>query len=151
VGASCEIVLVEDLIQASVERVRGTPGQVLSRHPHEACFECSFRLPIAIPDSVVQAIDRVDRQSTTRKRGGNDAEMPETRSREDFVKIVRALSQAAQSGDAAQMNLDVARYLEAVSAWTHDMPGWFANEGQPLPEPSWSLFANILEAALTYE
>jgi hypothetical protein len=77
--------------------------------------------------------------------------MPETRSREDFVRVVRVLSQAAQNGDAALMNLDVARYLEAVSAWTNDMPGWFANEGQPLPEPSWSLFATILEAALTYE
>jgi hypothetical protein len=77
--------------------------------------------------------------------------MTEAQSREDFVKVVRALSHAAQNGDAELMNLDVPRYLEAVSAWTSDMPGWFANEGQPTPEPSWSLFATILQAALTYE
>ncbi len=77
--------------------------------------------------------------------------MTEAQSREDFVSAVRALSHAAQNGDAAEMNLDVPRYLEAVSAWTNDMPGWFANEGQPTPEPSWSLFATILQAALIYE
>jgi hypothetical protein len=77
--------------------------------------------------------------------------MTEAQSREDFVRAVRALSQAAQNGDAALMNLDVPRYLEAVSAWANDMPGWFANEGQPTPGPSWSLFATILQAALTYE
>ena len=77
--------------------------------------------------------------------------MTETTSREDFVTAVRALSRAAQNGDAVLTNLDVPRYLEAVSAWTNDMPGWFANERQAVPEPSWSLFATILEAALTYE
>jgi len=49
------------------------------------------------------------------------------------------------------MNLAVPRYLEALSAWTNDLPGWFANEGQPVPEPSWALFATILKAALVYE
>jgi hypothetical protein len=67
------------------------------------------------------------------------------------VRVVRGLSQAARNRDAALTNLDVPRYLEAVSAWTNDMPGWFAKEGQPVPEPSWSLFATILEAALVYE
>ena len=77
--------------------------------------------------------------------------MTETKSREDFVRVVRSLSLAARNGDPAATNLDVPRYLEAVSAWTNDMPGWFAKEGQPVPEPSWSLFATILEAALVYE
>jgi hypothetical protein len=29
-----EIVLIENLIQSSVERMRGTPRQILGRHPH---------------------------------------------------------------------------------------------------------------------
>jgi hypothetical protein len=77
--------------------------------------------------------------------------MTETRSREDFVRAVRSLSQAARNGDPATTNLDVPHHLEAVSAWTNDMPGWFANQGQAVPEPSWSLFATILEASLVYE
>jgi hypothetical protein len=67
------------------------------------------------------------------------------------VRVARGLSEAAQNGDAAEMNLAVPRYLEALSAWTNDLPGWFANEGQPVPEPSWALFATILKAALVYE
>lgn len=77
--------------------------------------------------------------------------MLETLSREDFVRVVRGLSEAAQNGDAAEMNLAVPRYLGALSAWTNDLPGWFANQGQPVPEPSWALFATILKAALVYE
>ncbi len=75
----------------------------------------------------------------------------DVRSREDFVRFARALSQAAQSGDAASTNLELPRFLEAVSAWANDMPGYFANEGKSVPEPSWALFAIILEAAVTYE
>lgn len=72
-------------------------------------------------------------------------------SREDFVRFVRDLSQAAQKGDPRTTNLELPRYLEAMSAWTSDMPGYFANERQPVPEAGWALFAMILEAALTYE
>jgi len=63
------------------------------------------------------------------------------------VVLVRGCSERRR----AEMNLAVPRYLEALSAWTNDLPGWFANEGQPVPEPSWALFATILKAALVYE
>ena len=75
----------------------------------------------------------------------------DVRSREDFIRFVLDLSQAAQKGDPRTTNLELPRYLEAMSAWTRDMPGYFANERQPVPEPNWALFAMILEAALTYE
>lgn len=76
--------------------------------------------------------------------------MTEVRSREEFVEVIRALSQAARIRNPERTNLDVPTYLEALSAWTNDMDGWFANEGRPVPEASWSLFATILEAALVY-
>jgi hypothetical protein len=75
----------------------------------------------------------------------------DVRSREDFVRFARELSEAVRSGDAASTNLELPRYLEAISAWTNDMPGYFANERQPVPAPSWTLFAMMLEAAVTYE
>ena len=38
----------------------GTARQVLGCTHIDACFACRFRLPIAIADRVVRAIDRVD-------------------------------------------------------------------------------------------
>lgn len=72
-------------------------------------------------------------------------------SREDFVRFVLGLSRVALKGDTSSENFELPRYLEVVSAWTNDMPGYFANEGKPVPEASWALFAMILEAAITYE
>ena len=44
------------------------------------------------------------------------------------------------------------RYLEALAAWIHDMPGYFKNQHIEEPrEPSWRLVATILHAAKTYE
>ena len=77
--------------------------------------------------------------------------MNDVRSRENFITFARALSESATHGNNAHMNLDVARYLDALAAWTHDMDGWFANNHEPVPEPRWLLFATILNAALTYE
>lgn len=75
----------------------------------------------------------------------------DVRSREDFVRFARELSLAARSAAAGSTNLELPRFLETVSAWANDMPGYFANEGRSVPEPSWSLFAMILEGAVTYE
>jgi hypothetical protein len=72
-------------------------------------------------------------------------------SRDDFVRFARELSQAARSGDVGSTNLELPRFLAAVSAWANDMPGYFASQRSPVPRPSWSLFAMILEAAVTYE
>jgi hypothetical protein len=55
-----EVVLVEDLIQSRVERMGGAARQVVGCPHIEACFACRRRLRIAIGDSVVRRIDRVD-------------------------------------------------------------------------------------------
>ena len=75
----------------------------------------------------------------------------EVKSREDFVRFVRQLGPGLEGTDATLANISLPLYLEAIGAWTNDMPGYFANERVPVPEPSWGLFATILEAAITYE
>jgi len=72
-------------------------------------------------------------------------------SREDFVRFVRDLAHVTRTADPESANVELARYLEAVGAWTNDMPGYFGNEKRPVPDASWTLFAMILEAAVTYE
>ncbi|WP_442857041.1 DUF7660 family protein [Arthrobacter sp. YN] len=49
-------------------------------------------------------------------------------------------------------NADLESFLEAMSAWTRDMDGYFMNRGEPVPDvPSWQLFAQMLLAAKIYE
>ncbi|MEU6393923.1 hypothetical protein [Streptomyces sp. NPDC046939] len=68
------------------------------------------------------------------------------------MSYVRRLSQEAEtaSGDWENQSLD--HYLEALSAWTDDMDGYFRNRGEPIPDrPDWSLIASMLRAACFYE
>ena len=53
-----EVMLVENLVQSGVERMRASRG-ILGRHPHRGLLRVSRRLPIAIGDSVVRELDRV--------------------------------------------------------------------------------------------
>jgi len=53
-------VLVEDLIQAGVERCPALRGRSSVATHIDACLAFRFRLPIAIGDNVVRTIDRVD-------------------------------------------------------------------------------------------
>ena len=64
--------------------------------------------------------------------------MGEPLSRDDVVTLIRQLSRSARDGNA-EWNLDTVSYLETVSAWTEDLDGSFANNGAPVPEPSWEL------------
>jgi hypothetical protein len=57
-------VFVENLIQPRVERVAALRGRSWVATQIEACFACRFRLPIAIGESVVRGIDRVDPKLT---------------------------------------------------------------------------------------
>ena len=76
----------------------------------------------------------------------------DVRSREDFVRFARQLAQSVPSLDPQTSNRDLGDYLEALSGWVNDMDGYFLNKGQPMPkEPTWSLLAQILEAAMIYE
>ena len=40
-----EVVLIEDLIQSNVKRMRGTARQVLGRHPHRRLLRIAFVCP----------------------------------------------------------------------------------------------------------
>ena len=62
-----EVVLAEDLIQSRLEGMRGTARQVWGRHPHRRLLRMPFRLPIAIGDSVVRAIEQVDPEVQVRR------------------------------------------------------------------------------------
>ena len=57
---SVEAVLVENLIQSRIERMGGTAGRSSVATHIDVCFACCRRLPIAIGDSVVRGIGRVD-------------------------------------------------------------------------------------------
>jgi hypothetical protein len=56
-----EVMIVENLIQSCVERVRGGAWQISCVATHiDVCFGRRRRLPIAMGDSVVRGIDCVD-------------------------------------------------------------------------------------------
>ena len=74
----------------------------------------------------------------------------EVESREDLVRFVRELADAAAAGNDIE-NDTLPHFLGAASSWTSDMDGYFTNKGEPIPGPSWKLFAMILEAATVYE
>lgn len=74
------------------------------------------------------------------------------RTRADLVSYIRKLSQEAEATSNHWENQTLDRYLEALSAWTNDMGGYFNNRGEPIPDhPSWSLIADMLRAACFYE
>ena len=73
--------------------------------------------------------------------------------RTDLAGFVDALREDLHtSDDDSWENPTLERYLEALSAWIRDMPGYFKNQGIAEPrEPSWGLVAKILHAAKIYE
>ncbi|MEU5771495.1 hypothetical protein ABZ782_36905 [Streptomyces asoensis] len=74
------------------------------------------------------------------------------RTRADLVSYIRQLSQEAQVPSSGWENQSLDCYLEALSAWTNDMDGYFGNRGEPVPDgPDWSLIASMLRAACFYE
>ena len=83
---------------------------------------------------------------------GNGALSAQGSSREEFIAQVQSLRDDLQQHPNAWPNDDLPSFLEALQAWVEDMDGYFANQGQPIPEqPSWQLLANILRAATIYE
>lgn len=79
-------------------------------------------------------------------------EPEDVRSRADLAKFILQLRDDLVSNPDSWENPDLERYLEALGAWTADMDGWFANRGDNEPaQPSWSLVAHMLYAAVIYE
>jgi hypothetical protein len=74
------------------------------------------------------------------------------KTRQDFTEFVRQLLADLQSNPQAWANQSLADYLEAVSAWTQDMEGFYSRRKEPIPEqPTWRTLAEILAAARVYE
>ena len=73
-------------------------------------------------------------------------------SRDRFVKLLEDMRSDFCASPESWENNTLARFLEALAAWTADMDGFYKNQGAVPPEqPSWKTMAQMLLAARTYE
>ncbi len=73
-------------------------------------------------------------------------------SKEDLAELIDELRRDLVHNPNAWENVDLAAYLEALSAWLRDLDGYYENRGELLPRnPTWKLVGEILLAARTYE
>lgn len=73
-------------------------------------------------------------------------------SRSDLVEFVRQLHAHLRQAPERWENRDLNAYLESLAAWLEDIDGYFKGRGEPVPDsPSWSLIAQMLQAASIYE
>ncbi|BCW35138.1 hypothetical protein StoSoilA2_11940 [Arthrobacter sp. StoSoilA2] len=73
-------------------------------------------------------------------------------SRQDLADFIDQFRLSLRQDPGSWENGDLESFLEALSAWTRDMDGYFANLGEPVPDvPSWRLIAQMLLAARVYE
>jgi hypothetical protein len=70
----------------------------------------------------------------------------------DFVDFVNNLRADLNAHPKEWENNTLDRFLEALSAWTQDMDGYYENHHFPVPtSPSWRDLAEMLLAAKYYE
>jgi hypothetical protein len=73
-------------------------------------------------------------------------------SRDQFVDFLNALRQDAVTHPEEWQNKTLDEFLEALSAWVHDMDGYYKNNNQPVPtSPDWKNVAEMMLAAKFYE
>ena len=73
------------------------------------------------------------------------------KSRQDFVDFIQALINDKEVVSEC-INTDTTSYLETLATFTSEIQNVYANNGEVfVDEPSWSLFATLLEAAMIYE
>ena len=73
-------------------------------------------------------------------------------SRQDLADFIDQFRDSLRRDPESWENNDLDSFLEALSAWTRDMDGYFTNRGEPVPDvPSWRLIAQMLLAARVYE
>lgn len=76
------------------------------------------------------------------------------RTRDEFIEFVYALNRHLEEygkDNRAWENNTLGTYLGGIARWTKDMDGVYKKRKEPIPEPSWNLFAVILLSAMTYE
>ena len=79
-------------------------------------------------------------------------ESHEVRTRADLAGFLSDLAERSRSSPQTMPNQTVAEFLDGASGWVADLDGYFRNRREPVPtEPSWTLIAQIVSAALVYE
>ncbi|WP_026151629.1 DUF7660 family protein [Streptomyces prunicolor] len=74
------------------------------------------------------------------------------RTRDDFARFLTDVLADLQNRPQDWENGTLERFLEAWSAWVVDMPGWYKNRGERIPDqPDWNLLAAMVMAARVYE
>lgn len=70
-------------------------------------------------------------------------------SREELVAYIQRINAALAAGKEVE-NATLDRFLEALSHWIKDCPGFFQHTGYELPQSasSWSFVAHAVSAAL---
>jgi hypothetical protein len=70
----------------------------------------------------------------------------------DLAQFLRGLERRVEVEPNSVENNSLPSFLEAASAWVDAMEGIAMNRNQPVPDqPTWSLVAEIFDAALIYE
>ncbi len=73
-------------------------------------------------------------------------------SKEDFVRFVKALLKDLHENADSWENNSLERFLEALSAWTEDMDGYYLNQHKSVPQqPDWKMLGDMLMASRMYE
>lgn len=73
-------------------------------------------------------------------------------SKRDFVKFLTDLRRNLIAHPEEWGNNTLERFLEALSAWTEDMDGYYENHHLPVPAvPSWKVLAEMFLASKYYE
>lgn len=73
-------------------------------------------------------------------------------SKEDFLDFLAKLQTDLESHKNEWENDNLARYLEGIYGFCHDIEGYYKNSPKEMPEDiNWDVFAQILSAAKYYE
>ncbi|MBU1218202.1 hypothetical protein KKF34_17130 [Myxococcota bacterium] len=82
-----------------------------------------------------------------------DLDSSRIRTRQDFSEFVSALRQELNNSERNWENDTIDSFLEAISAYTLDVEGYYKNKNIDLDanNPSWRVFADILRGASIYE
>ncbi len=75
----------------------------------------------------------------------------QVKTKEEFLRLVSRL--AANRDPQCWSNSSALEFVEALGFWLEDSDGFYRNEGRSMDtsQPAWQLFADMLQAAQTYE
>ncbi|MFE7974338.1 hypothetical protein [Streptomyces shenzhenensis] len=74
------------------------------------------------------------------------------RTGDDFARFLTDALADVRNRPQDWENDTLERFLEAWAAWVVDMPGWYRNRGEQMPDqPTWNLLAAMVMAARVYE